>query len=263
MKNKIRKIYAFFVFVLIFLSSNGQTRVLEIPFITQQPNLNWCWAASSAMVSTYYGNNSSLCGIVEWARLNISYPNRGSSSCCGTPTPSLCDKGLYISDISNILASESLSCTEDGVLTLANLKGIINDNRPLIIQGYRYPSSWHTTVIIGYNNSDLHYIDPWDGYHITSYSDAITTECLGAYYYKWQDYTHILTTTACPANLSLHNTIGANANIHAQVSLTCDGIINNSSTVSLTSGNNILFNPGFDVQLGSTLDASVSSNPCQ
>lgn len=263
MKNKLRYIYIFLVLLLTSITTIGQSRVLEVPFITQQPFGNLCWAASTAMVSTYYGNNTSTCNIVEWARLNLSYPNRGTSNCCGTPMPSPCDRGLIITDIPVVLASENLSSTEDGVITLSNLANIINNNRPMIFQGYKSSGSWHTMVIIGYSNSDIHYIDPWDGYYINSYSDATTLECLGAFYYKWEDYTHILTTPACPSNLFLHNAIGANATIRATVGITCEGIINNNSTVSLIAGNNILFTSGFEVQLGSTLEASVSSNPCQ
>jgi uncharacterized protein YvpB len=263
MKNKIKKICSILLLFSTSLALNGQTRVLEVPFITQQPNNQWCWASACAMASTYYGNNSSMCGIVEWARLNLTSPNRGSSNCCGLPTPTLCNQGIYISNIPTILTSEGLACTSTGVVSLASVKDIINDNRPLIIQGNRNVTSWHTMIIVGYNNNDLHYIDPWDGYHINSYTDATTIECLGAFLYKWKDYSHILTTIACPPNLSLHNTIGANANIHAQVSITIDGIINNNSIVTLLSGSNITFNPGFEIQIGSTLNANVTSNPCQ
>lgn len=262
MKDNIKKICVIFCFFLTFLTANGQTRVLEVPFITQQPNNQWCWAAASAMASTYYGNNSSMCGIVEWARLNLTSPNRGSSNCCNLPTPALCNQGIFISSIPTILASEGLTCTSTGVVTLQSVKDIINDNRPLLIQGNR-GTSWHTMVIIGYNNNDLHYYDPIDGYHINSYSDATTIECLGAFLTKWTSFSHILTTIHCPTNLSLHYTIGANANIHAQVSLTINGLINNNSTVTLTSGNSISFDPGFEIQIGSTLTANVTSNPCQ
>jgi len=262
MKNKRIKLCGILVLFITFIA-NGQTRILEVPFITQAPHGAWCWAASSAMASTYYGNNSSMCGIVEWARLNLSAPNRGSSNCCGQPTPSACEPGLYISDIPAVLTSEGLSCSSNGVLSLASLKDIINDNRPLIMQGnHQSTGGWHTMIIIGYNNSDIQYIDPWDGYHINSYTDATTIECLGAFLWKWKSYTHVLTTNACPINLSLHYAIGANANIHAQSNITIDGIINNNATVTLTSGNNVSFNPGFEIQIGSTLTASITSTPC-
>jgi hypothetical protein len=72
MRNNKMKFYGIFVLFFSFLSLNGQTRILEVPFITQAPHGNWCWAASCAMASTYYGNNSSMCGIVEWTRLNLT-----------------------------------------------------------------------------------------------------------------------------------------------------------------------------------------------
>lgn len=264
MKSKLRKLLTSFVCLLSILSLNGQSRILEVPFITQQPNSNWCWAASCAMVSTYYGNNPSVCGIVEWVRLNLSYYNMGNYDCCEIPTTTICNHWIYISDIPAILSSEGLSCTSSGVLSLASVKDVINDNRPIIIQGNHQSSGgWHTLVIIGYNNSDIHYMDPWDGYYINTYTDATTIECLGAFLWRWKDYSHVLTTMHCPTNLSLHYTIGANANIHAQVSLTIDGLINNNSNVTLTSGNSISFNPGFEIQIGSTLTANVTPNPCQ
>jgi len=264
MGNKIIKVYTLFACVFAFLSLNGQTRELEVPFLTQQPNTKWCWAASPAMVISYYGYNSSTCGNVEWVRLNVPNTYLGNSNCCGQPTPSLCNQALIPPIISTILTHYGLSSTFSyGNLSLADVKNVIDDNRPLIMGVSKNTGASHEMVIIGYNNSDLYYIDPWDGYHINTYTDATTIECLGAYFYVWDLHTFVLTSNVCPSNISLHYTIGASANIHAQVSLTIDAVINNNSTVSLISGNNISFNPGFEIQTGSTLTANVISNPCQ
>jgi hypothetical protein len=263
MKNKFNIIYGFLILLSTFQTLNGQTRVLEVPFITQQPHGQWCWAASTAMISTYYGNNSSMCGIVEWARLNITSPNRGGLNCCGQPTPTPCENYLFTWDIPSILGSQGLACISSGVVSLANLQSYINDNRPLLILGTKSTSAnFHSLVIIGYNNSDLYYIDPIDGYYITSYTNATTMECLGAFNSKWRFYTYRITTNHCPPYLFLHNTIGSNASIHAQVSLTIDGKINNNSNVTLLSGSIITLNPGFEIQVGSSLNVNVTSSPC-
>jgi hypothetical protein len=118
-------------------------------------------------------------------------------------------------------------------------------------------------IITGYDGSYLHYNDPAGGSYITLYNDAITTDCMGMFSWRWQENTHIITSIPCPFDLNLTQEIDANADISAQhnIVLSCEIGVNRS--ITLTAGNSITFNSGFIIPIGSTLEANVVTNPCQ
>lgn len=267
MVNKLQKTVTLLICVLVFLSTNGQTRDLDVIPISSGVS-NWCWADAISMISTYYGNNPSVCGIAEWTRINIPSTGLGNTDCCTIPIPSSCNKGIIPDDIHTVLHnSQGIDSDLKDVLSLSSIYYVINNNRPLMMICSNQGGGGHDMVLYGYttissNDATIHYIDNGQ-YYSTLHSSAVSQFSLGQYYSVWSRGSIVPTTQVCPANLSLHNTIGANANIKAQVSITIDGIINNNSTVSLTAGSNIVFNPGFEIQSGSTLTATTSSNPCQ
>ncbi len=249
------------VFFVCF-STFGQTRVLDVPTNTSPSGSNWCWASCTTMATHYYGNNTSECEIVEWTRLNISSPDRGDDNCCSFPDS--CFGGLSISDLDEVLGSENLDCSiVYNVVSLSTLQSCINDNRPLLIQGHHNPNGgWHTMIIIGYDGNDIHYNDGGSAY-ITSYNDAITSDCMGMWAWRWQSYTHILTDQPCPVDLNLTQEIDADADINALSDIVISCEIGSNRSLSLIAGDGITFNSGFSIPLGSTLDADVVSNPCQ
>lgn len=267
MSNKIHKTGTLLLCVLAFLSTNGQTRDLQVS-PTSSGVSNWCWADAITMISTYYGNNPSICSIAEWTRINIPSTGLGNTDCCTIPTPTVCNKGITDDDIHTVLHnSQGIDSDLKDVLSLSSIYYVINNNRPLILLCSNQGGGGHVMVLYGYstissNDAMINYVDNGQ-YYSTLHSSAISQFSLGQYYSMWTLGSIVPTTQVCPANLLLHNTIGANASIKAQVNITIDGIINNNSTVSLTAGSNIVFNPGFEIQSGSTLTVTVSSNPCQ
>lgn len=259
--SKIKLIFLFTYFV--YSTTYGQTRVLDVPTHTSPSGSNWCWAGCATMATQYYGNNTTECEIVEWARLNISSPNRGTNNCCSFPTPDSCFGGTAIANIDAILGSEGLSCSRiNNTVTLGTVQSTINDNRPIIIQGERN-FSFHTMIIIGYDGNYLHYNDPAGGSYITLYSDAITYNCMGMFSWRWQYFTHILTDLPCPVYLNLTEKIDADANISAQSEINISCEIGSNRNLTLTAGNGIIFNSGFSFPSGSTMEANVVTNPCQ
>ena len=241
----------------------GQTRVLDVPNSSAPSGSNWCWAVCAHMATQYYGNNTELCTIVEWARQNLAYPDRGDDNCCSNPDS--CFGGLYISQLDDVLASEGLSCSiVYSVLSLSVLQSTINDNRPIIIQGHHNTPNygWHTMIIKGYDGNDIHYNDGGSSY-ITSYNDAITTDCMGTWLWRWQNYSHILTGQPCPVNLNLTQKIDSDADIVAEQTINISCIIGLNRDIALTAGGNITFGSGFEIPVGSTIEASIETNPCQ
>ena len=267
MSNKIRKTVTFLLCVHAILLTNGQTRDLDVIPISSGVS-NWCWADAITMISTYYGNNPSTCGIAEWTRINVPSTSLGNTDCCTIPTPSGCNKGITPDEIQTVLQnSQGIENDLKDVLSLSSIYYVINNNRPLMMACSNQGGGGHDMLLYGYstvssNDAMIQYVDNGQ-YYSTLHSSAISQFSLGQYYSIWSRSSIVPTTQVCPADLSLHNTIGANANIKAQVNITVDGIINYNSTVSLTAGSNIVFNPGFEIQSGSTLTVTVSSDPCQ
>lgn len=260
------KLIIFIKGILIFTicsSVVGQTRVLDVPNSAAPSGSNWCWAVCTHMATQYYGNSTELCTIVEWARQNLADPDRGNDNCCSYPDS--CFGGAYVSTLDEVLASEGLSCSiVYNIVSLSTLQSTINDNRPIIIQGHHNTPNygWHTMIIKGYDGSDIHYNDGGSSF-ITSYNDAITTDCMGTWLWRWQNYSHILTGQPCPVNLNLTQEIDANADISAQNNIVLSCEIGTNRSIILTAGNSITFNSGFVIPVGSTLDANVVTNPCQ
>lgn len=272
MNKIIWRINIVLISVLAFLSTSGQTRVLEVTPIYSGVS-NWCWASTSTIISTYYGNSPAVCGIAEWARINLPWTNLGDTACCTIPTPKSCNKGILKDDIISILKnSQGVQCDSKPLLSLSSIYFVVNDNRPLIMGCQSISGGGHVMVLCGYttiNSTEamIHYIDNGE-YYSDLYSEAISGYVLGQFGVRWIDDiafrgSIVPTTKFCPTNLSLHNSIGANANIHAQNIITSDGSISNNCSVTLTAGSSIILNPGFEIQSGSSLTAITSSTPCQ
>lgn len=264
MNTKIKFMLIGVIILFAYTSVFSQTRVLDIPRHTHPSGSDWCWAGCVKMATEYYGNNTPLCDIVQYKCVYLSPPR--VCYCCSNP--SSCYGPIGITQIGRVLGNEGInsSYVDDGVLSLNSLQMIINDNRPVIIQGHHNPSGgWHTMIVIGYDDTNLVYNDPADGSgsYITSYNDAITSDCMGLHDWRWQDYCHILTDQPCPVDLNLTEDIDTDANIVAQNNITLSCEIGNNREIILTAGNQIAFNSGFELPVGSTLEAKIESNPCQ
>ncbi len=263
-KSKLLTIIVFFV----YLTTLGQTRILDIPTYEGPSGSNWCWAGCTKMATEYYGNNTLVCEIVEWARLNLESPDRGDDNCCNYPYPDSCKKGLYPTDLRAVLKSEDLDSPLEinYVLSFNSVKTAINDNRPVIIFAEDSTGGGdHNLIVIGYKNgSDLNYNDPAGGNYTTSYTDATTTFCMGRWgHLRWEKYSHPLTNQPCPIELDLNKEIDADANIIARDIIDISCTVGNNRSIILTAGEKITVSSGFEIPVGSTLEVKVESNPCQ
>jgi len=144
------RIIILFIFFTTTLSI-GQSLVLDVPVFGHSVGSKWCWASVTQMATYYYGNDTELCEIVEWARLN-NYISVGNNNCCTYPTS--CFGGISSSYIDDVLGSENLSCAivNDNV-TLSTLQSTIDDYRPLIIGGCHNGILGHVMIVKGYDGS--------------------------------------------------------------------------------------------------------------
>lgn len=241
-----------------FTSIKAQTRILDVPYITQQPHGSWCWAACTAMSATYYGTLTNLCEPVEWARNNITSPNRGTQNCCNIPTPALCEPAIS-GIFTNVFTAFGMTTTYlNRVLTFAEVQTEINNNRPFVI---RIPG--HVVVGIGYAGNDIHYIDPWDGYHIDDYTAGTTSNVIGAFPGQWIQ-TYQFSNAPCPIDIVQNRGEFDNvtADINATNSILISIPVQNNSDVLFRVGNTFSIEDGFSIDNTSEMTINITTANC-
>jgi hypothetical protein len=160
---------------VLFLSSFTYSQVLKVPEVIQEQT-EWCWAATSASVLTYYGKKVTQCMIADYARTNAAWHDFGTVSCCENPNGK-CNYWNYnwgfpgsIEDILKQWGVESRG--SGGFLTIENIKKELAEGRPFIIRFALVPSGGHFVVGHGIVDSTIYYMNPWpgEGFKIASYS---------------------------------------------------------------------------------------------
>jgi hypothetical protein len=114
-----------------------QSRTLNVPYIQQPPNTQWCWAASVAMVLGSYGLNVQ-CDQVVMAIFHVLNPNQ-----TGTENDIL--QGLALGGVSYRIVP--------GYLSFTNVKKLIDQGSPIIVC-YQGSFAGHAVVLVGYNSTN-------------------------------------------------------------------------------------------------------------
>lgn len=259
---RIKTIF-FIVALSISCKSFSQSRTLEVEGFYSPSGSDWCWANVTAVSTNYYGNNTLLCEIVEWARQE--WNDRGNCNCCLFPDS--CFGSLSVSKVDDVLESEGLTNTiQYGAVSLNTVQATINDNRLTVILGSHRNAignvtGLHSMVINGYNGNDIIHQDGLNSYSV-DYTTATTTESMGRWNWAWDYLTYIITKNHCVADLELSAQIDSDASISAQNSIKISSEIGHNRTIVLKAGNEITIKAGFYIPIGSTLDANVVSDPC-
>jgi hypothetical protein len=134
--------------------------VLPVPYYTQQQT-NWCWAACTEMVITYFNTDAQQqCQIVS-AVLN-------RKDCCNNPLPGPCNVGLAANAICGVYTRFHLgNCNNTGAqVPFGNLKTAINAKRVVEVWWlWTGGHSAHVVLAVGYDddNSQVRIFDPWYG----------------------------------------------------------------------------------------------------
>lgn len=259
---KIKIIY-FIVAITISCETYSQSRTLEVEGLSSPSGSDWCWANVTTIATHYYGNNTLLCEIVEWARQE--WNDRGDDNCCSYPDS--CFGGLYTSRVDEVLESEGLTNTyQYSAVSLSTVQSTINDNRLIAIIGSHRDSNGnvtglHSMLINGYNGSEIIHQDGPRTYSV-DYTEGTTTESMGRYEWRWDYMTHIITKEHCISDLELSAEIDADASISAQNTIEISSIIGQNRAIDLKAGNEITIGTGFYIPAGSTLNVNVVSGPC-
>lgn len=161
----------------------AQKKVLSVPSVDQMQS-EWCWAACSAMVLSYYGNlDVNKCDFVNWLF--------SQTKCCNDSNSNDCNKNCQWSDIVKIYSHWKIKCTkkEDNV-SFSTIVSEINLGRPVEI-GYNWLfGGGHVVLAIGYDASvlDRKYLylnDPSRGHGWYLYDDVLNAGDKGSWVYTW------------------------------------------------------------------------------
>ncbi len=171
--------------LLAIPAAMAQWRTLSVPLTTQEHS-NWCWAASSKAVLSYYQKTPSQCQIVNWAfGLNYACGNTNFnwSSYANQPNSMYGTNG----SVQNILNAWGVS---NGAYNYASswssVQWDINANRPFVIRYGWTNGGGHIMVGRGYETYNgvnyIYIMNPWPGEGQTyrTYSSAVS-----AYDHRW------------------------------------------------------------------------------
>lgn len=160
----------------------AQDIVLAVPFVSQKPFANLCWAACGAMIFQYYHvPNATLCSIASGI-LGVN--------CCANPPQAGCDTTDQRTWPQNVYNAYGFTCQYPGrALTQQEVQAWIANMQP--VQPYfqwRDNEGNHTVLIVGYYaNGDLLVYDPLYGVGRQSYQFVLTAYNRGSWQDTWYD----------------------------------------------------------------------------
>jgi hypothetical protein len=129
-------------------------RILPLPYVSQRPYANLCWAACVEMTLRLYGNNThpmcQMCSIVA------------NQDCCVGWDESACDRGHWPYDI---YMGFEFSCVPlNTPITAQALAQEIDAGRPIEVFYQWSAGGFHTALIYGYYADGRFAVaDPWFG----------------------------------------------------------------------------------------------------
>jgi peptidase C39-like protein/FG-GAP repeat protein len=148
--------------------------ILNVPVIYQSQE-QWCWAASSQMILSYYGTSTAQCTMANYCFSqssccnNVVWPN-GTGSYCNQPNW-VFGYGKDMAEVLSVYGGIS-GTGYYSALAWSTLVSEINGGHPFVI-GFSWTSGGgHALVGRGYSGSYGYYNDPWpgEGYMYASYS---------------------------------------------------------------------------------------------
>lgn len=138
--------------------------VLPVAPIPQTAQM-WCWAATTEMVLSYYGQLGTQCDIVSyWTGYNCCPANTTPECNVGAPTPEFIQQAIAFGNVGTQLVY--------GPLTFSQVKQEIDAAQPIVVL-YSGSFGGHVVVINGYDSTGNVFInDPYYGQFIVPYATA-------------------------------------------------------------------------------------------
>jgi hypothetical protein len=156
---------------------------VNIKLIKQQQT-NWCWAACTLMIYTYYNvTNTSQCQLAnqEFGKWN---------NCCVNGSSSACDQPLSNDNITKLLNVENALSARfaNNTLTFFNLDTQIGYNQPVLIGINWTAGGGHVALAVGTNssNNNVTLNDPAeDAQKVVTYNDLKNGYGAGSWDETW------------------------------------------------------------------------------
>ena len=171
----------FFSLSLVLLIYSGSSQILSVSEVIQEQN-QWCWAAASVCVLSYYGVSVSQCQVAEYTRTTATWHNFGSVNCCVNPNMG-CNywnyNWGYAGSIRDILiyfgGLDNLGVTSPFSLELIATE--LSENRLFIIRWGWTSGGGHFLVGHGLSGNNVHYMDPWygEGLKVANYDWVVSS----------------------------------------------------------------------------------------
>lgn len=164
---------AFFIWQLY----GEDSKILNVPTVSQLPQTYWCWAATSEAVLRYTQNAPGMCSIADWARQQNKW---GNDDCCANGTGNICNQANWMygvaGSIEKILSHWGADSERHAsTLSLHEVQDAIKNDSPLIVRWGWTSGGGHFVVLYGYSDSNMSIMDPWSGPTILTYTNVSST----------------------------------------------------------------------------------------
>jgi hypothetical protein len=147
-----------------------------------QQQTNWCWAAVSASISSYFGNPAGPSG-GPWQQCEVANCALNQVSCCANGNTPLCNVDWYL--------DQGLTCVKHlagpvvpGPSPYSYVQQEINSNHPVGVRIGWYGDGGHFVALSGWDDSSgtqfVNVEDPWYGPSTYDYNTFSTAYQSGA-----------------------------------------------------------------------------------
>lgn len=147
---------------LITLSQNTYAAQLNITHVYQEQT-NWCWAAASQMVLSFYDVSKTQTAIVTYIK--------------GSPV----NEGGSEQDIQKVLSNNGVPATVSGVLSQTAVNEAANKGKPFVIAWYWTAGGGHAVTYDGYEGTQYYIHDPWYGPQVMTYNSIKSAQGQGTW----------------------------------------------------------------------------------
>jgi hypothetical protein len=242
------------VYLLLFVTIQTNSQILNLPLMPEIECEDWCWAISAKHVITYYGyEDVTNCKIADYIRQTDTI-NFGSINCCEQGN-SCCKSLKYLSNIGNILSHWGIpNEILYRPLTLQEIIAEISNKRPFLI---RYPG--HVDVGYGIDGYDIYIRDPGWGFDIRDYrilKNGTTSNNMWTQTIRMQN-----SPISCMQNIIHVNGVQFQDSVYKaleKIYVSCE--ISNNSYIIIKAIDEIIIEPNFMIGLGSSLLIEVEEN---
>jgi hypothetical protein len=120
-----------------------------------QQQTQWCWAAVTSSVATYYQN-------AGWSQCRVVSAGLGQGICCSDASSSACNRPWYLDQALQRVGNLGQYTT--GALSLTQIQAEIDAGRPVGVRMAWVNGGGHFIILIGYSDQNIVDVqDPWFG----------------------------------------------------------------------------------------------------